>query len=281
MSKRHFLDDSYQPCSSKQRKPSPNTNWEICALCQTSLQCPAKSSKPPIGKRYVSLVENLIEFQSLGCMPLDLSLERLDNGHGLEATLKVNSAKWHKTCRLKFNATTPKRMKQKIITTETEASTSKVLTRSSVCCKLTVESVCFFCNEPAGSAGLHDVSSYQLDQNVRECALHLEDAKNSPQETWSHLRQSITWNVSTCFATEHDRLHDFTGCDTVSSFAGRGKRTAWDTWNVYPDVTHAFEELLQMPDKVSDNSMALIERFVVLMYSRTSEIVEVNEARKQ
>ena len=177
MSKRHFLDDSYQPCSSKQRKLSPNTNWEICALCQTSLQCPAKSSKPPIGKGYVSLVENLIEFQSLGCMPLDLSLERLDNGHGLEATLKVNSAKWHKTCRLKFNATTLKRMKQKIITTETEASTSKVLTRSSVCCKLTVESVCFFYNEPAGSAGLHDVSTYQLHQNVRECALHLEDTE--------------------------------------------------------------------------------------------------------
>ena len=48
----------------------------------------------------------------------------------------------------------------------------------------------------------------------------------------------------------------FTGCDTVSLFAGRGKRTAWETWNIYLDVTLAFEELLQMPGQVSDNSMA-------------------------
>ena len=32
----------------------------------------------------------------------------------------------------------------------------------------------------------------------------------------------------------------FTGCDTVSMFAGRGKITAWNVWNVYPDVTGAF-----------------------------------------
>ena len=35
-------------------------------------------------------------------------------------------------------------------------------------------------------------------------------------------------------------FHAFTGCDTVSSFAGHGKRTAWETWNCFPDVTDAF-----------------------------------------
>ena len=35
-------------------------------------------------------------------------------------------------------------------------------------------------------------------------------------------------------------FHAFTGCDTVSSFGGRGKRTAWDTWKAYYDVTAAF-----------------------------------------
>ena len=29
-------------------------------------------------------------------------------------------------------------------------------------------------------------------------------------------------------------FHAFNGCDTVSCFSGRGKRTAWDTWNMYP-----------------------------------------------
>ncbi len=35
-------------------------------------------------------------------------------------------------------------------------------------------------------------------------------------------------------------FHEFTGCDTVSCFGGRGKRTAWETWRSYNDVTPAF-----------------------------------------
>ncbi len=76
-------------------------------------------------------------------------------------------------------------------------------------------------------------------------------------------------------------FHAFTGCDTVSSFAGRGKKTAWVTWRSFPEVTSAFNELLGMPTEVSEESMFLLERFVVLMYDRTSESMEVNDARKQ
>ena len=35
-----------------------------------------------------------------------------------------------------------------------------------------------------------------------------------------------------------------TGCDTVSSFSGIGKKTAWKVCQVFPDVIEAFEELL-------------------------------------
>ncbi|KAK1887154.1 Peptidoglycan hydrolase FlgJ [Dissostichus eleginoides] len=75
-------------------------------------------------------------------------------------------------------------------------------------------------------------------------------------------------------------LHAFTGCDTVSAFAGRGKKTAWETWKSFPEVTGAFNELLCMPSEVSEGSMLLLEQFVVLMYDRTSESMEVNDARK-
>lgn len=34
-------------------------------------------------------------------------------------------------------------------------------------------------------------------------------------------------------------FHAFTGCDTTSAFSGRGKKTAWDIWSVYPEVTEA------------------------------------------
>ena len=72
-----------------------------------------------------------------------------------------------------------------------------------------------------------------------------------------------------------------TGCDTVSSFAGIGKKNAWSAWNVYPEVTEAFEELVHMTYPISDRTLEVIERFVALMYSRTSDLSRVNYARKQ
>ena len=44
-------------------------------------------------------------------------------------------------------------------------------------------------------------------------------------------------------------FHTFTGCDTVSAFAGREKMTAWITWKSFPEVTVAFSELLCMPSR--------------------------------
>jgi hypothetical protein len=42
----------------------------------------------------------------------------------------------------------------------------------------------------------------------------------------------------------------FTGCDTISAFGGRGKKGVWSTWQVFPEVTEAFESLLQSSWKV-------------------------------
>lgn len=75
-------------------------------------------------------------------------------------------------------------------------------------------------------------------------------------------------------------FHAITGCDTVSAFNGRGKKSAWQTWNVYSEVTSAFEELSQMNNQLSETAFSQIERFVILLYDRTSDITEVDEARK-
>ena len=76
-------------------------------------------------------------------------------------------------------------------------------------------------------------------------------------------------------------FHAFTGCDTVSAFAGRGKKTAWETWKSFPEVNDAFTELIRMQSEVSRKSIKHLERFVVLMYDQTSECMEVNDARKR
>ena len=42
-------------------------------------------------------------------------------------------------------------------------------------------------------------------------------------------------------------FYAFTGCDTVSFSSGKGKRTAWDTWNAFENVIPAFCALADRP----------------------------------
>ena len=50
-------------------------------------------------------------------------------------------------------------------------------------------------------------------------------------------------------------FHAFTGCDTTSSFGGRGKKTAWNTWKVFPEVTAAFEDLLLIQGNIRSSTI--------------------------
>jgi hypothetical protein len=83
-----------------------STNWNICVLCQVvtdeHLQCPLRSTKQSSGSGYASLTEDL-RFQTLQHTPMDIDFERLDDGDGIESTLKAHKAEWHKKCRLRFN----------------------------------------------------------------------------------------------------------------------------------------------------------------------------------
>ena len=76
-------------------------------------------------------------------------------------------------------------------------------------------------------------------------------------------------------------FHAFTGCDTISAVSGRGKKTAWKTWESFSEVNSAFSELRCMPSEVSEGSVLLLERFVMLLYDQTSESMVMNDARKQ
>ena len=77
-------------------------------------------------------------------------------------------------------------------------------------------------------------------------------------------------------------FHAFIGCDQTSTFYGRDKVTAFNTWMNYNEVTTVFRTIGNSP-KTDDvmGVMSLIEPFVVLLYDRTSTYYEhVNEARK-
>ena len=84
-------------------------DWNKCALCQTNtserLSCPADSKRDTKGIGYNTTAENLLVFKKLGCLPRTINLSRLDEGEGIEASFQHHKAKWHDTCRLKFNKT--------------------------------------------------------------------------------------------------------------------------------------------------------------------------------
>ena len=48
-------------------------------------------------------------------------------------------------------------------------------------------------------------------------------------------------------------FHALTGCDTTSAFHEKGKKTAWNVWQSFPDVTDAFLHLSTFPKEVDDS----------------------------
>ena len=68
-------------------------------------------------------------------------------------------------------------------------------------------------------------------------------------------------------------------CNTTCFFSGKRKTCMWDTWMVYPDLAVALVSLSSQPQSVSDEAMAIIERFV-LVYDQTSNLTSMNPARQ-
>ena len=66
-------------------------------------------------------------------------------------------------------------------------------------------------------------------------------------------------------------FHAITGCDTTSAFSHKGKRSAWEAWNVYPAVTQAFLNLYNVDADVDQVTTDVLQKFVIIMYDRTSD----------
>ncbi|KAG7168436.1 putative winged helix-turn-helix domain containing protein 5 [Homarus americanus] len=59
------------------------------------------------------------------------------------------------------------------------------------------------------------------------------------------------------------------------------KKAAWATWNAFPEVTPAFVSLASTPSELPDGVLSTLERFIVLLYDRTSTCCDVNVLRKK
>lgn len=73
-------------------------------------------------------------------------------------------------------------------------------------------------------------------------------------------------------------FHAFTGCDVVSAFNGKGKKSAFEVWNAFPEATAGFLAALRGD---VDTGFPAVEKFVVALYDRTSDSTDVNECRRK
>lgn len=100
-----------------------------------------------------------------------------------------------------------------------------------------------------------------------------------------HVRNLPAHAIATSLGREKGcvlpMFHALTGCDTVSFFGGRGKKSAWDVWKVFPELTHTLKALMMLPEDIDEACMGVIEGFVVLLYDRTSSLRKVNEVRQE
>ena len=67
----------------------------------------------------------------------------------------------------------------------------------------------------------------------------------------------------------------------VSGFKGKGKRTFFQGWNNFSDVTDAFVLLSNCPTKQAlENTFATVQKFTVLAYDKSSSEAKVDKVRK-
>lgn len=137
--------------------------------------------------------------------------------------------------------------------------------------------------------GYHRIMIRTVDTDVLVLAVS-NAVLHSETEIWiafgtgKHLRYIPAHQIAASLGNERARalpmFHSFTGCDTVSAFAGRSKKTAFDVWKSFGDLTPVLCSLSSDPSSFQAEHMSVMESFVVLMYDRTCQETEVNAARK-
>ena len=109
-------------------------------------------------------------------------------------------------------------------------------------------------------------ADHAANSGYRRCrpgCLHIVSMENTQLwiafGTGKHLRYIPSHEIATSLGAEKAQalpmFHAFTGCDTVSSFAGKGKKTAFDTWRSFNAATEVFARLVTRPTSLDNICM--------------------------
>ena len=143
----------------------------------------------------------------------------------------------------------------------------------------------------AAQHGHHQIQVRTVDTGVMVLAVMVVQKLPAGDELWvvfgtgNNYRYIAAHKIASSLGPEKTcalpMFHAISGCDTVSAFVGHGKKSAWATWNSLPELTDALLSLANAPTSLQEDTMHVIERFVILLYDRTSKCKDVNKARKK
>ena len=87
--------------------------------------------------------------------------------------------------------------------------------------------------------------------------------------------------MSSAKAKALSAFHALTGSDNTSFFSGTGKKSAYAKWSMRPEHTTMLCHLMDKQVTPSSDGIAVIESFVILLYSVSCTLTAVNQARQQ
>jgi hypothetical protein len=129
-------------------KSKCQTDWNKCFLCRTEKKGEDLKSPPTHysfiknNDGYYMMATNIPLFQGINQLPIILDLIILDEGGGIEETLRRNNGKYHQNCRLLFNNTMIKRTRK--TSTSSNISSDDGKTRLE---ELALKVICVFMRE--------------------------------------------------------------------------------------------------------------------------------------
>jgi len=88
-----------------------------------------------------------MKFNALGSLPRTLQLDRIDEGQGINVAMVANEAKWHQTCKLRYNNTMLQRVEKRKNPVEINGNDDASCKRRRLRNEAThpIEETCYFC----------------------------------------------------------------------------------------------------------------------------------------
>ena len=106
-----------------------DVDWTKCFICEKDtkekLQCSQDAVTANAKQSHENLAQSILDFKSIGNAPINVQLEKLSCGKTLSQSLYDNTAKFHKSCKLKFGKDKLERAKKTACKNETDTQKTR------------------------------------------------------------------------------------------------------------------------------------------------------------